>query len=124
MQIIIILTYEFYIYIYICICGGKKAGAKLFGYKPLKKDFLRIHNTYKYILYIFYPHYCAIRWQIYLFSYPTVFIYIYICVWVHVCARASVFFFSIYRLQEIESDFVCVHARPLRPIKRNTIFST
>lgn len=32
------------------------------------------------------------------------------------------FFFSIYRLQEIESDFVCVHARPLRPIKKKHHF--
>lgn len=85
---------------------------------PQKKDFLRI---YTYTLYIFYPRTIALWWQIYLFSYPTAFIYMCVSAYTCVCER---FFFSIYRLQEIESDFVCVHARPLRPIKRNTIFST
>jgi len=123
MQIIIILTYELY-YIRTYIRGGKKAGTKLFGYKPLEKRFPPY--TYTYTLYIFYPQTIAPYGgkSIYFLTPLRLYIYISACGCVYVCARASVFFFSIYRLQEIESDFVCVHARPLRPIKRNTIFST
>jgi len=98
MQIIIILTYEFYIY----ICGEKKAGAKLFGYKPLEKRFPPYTYTYIHFIHFLSPLLRHTVANLFIFLPHCVYIYIYMCISVCGCVyvreRAFSFFqFIVYR---------------------------